>query len=107
MKFMAEIYSVTVQFPRHESFRLSEKLRRRASSIPHDVIRREKNCTDREFEDRLMYARNTLLEVQTQLMIANELQYIGNEETQRLRASAEELSRRIGSLAKSLHSKIA
>jgi four helix bundle protein len=54
-----------------------------------------------------MHARNTLLEVQTQLMIANELHYIGNEEMQRLRASAEELSRHIGSLAKTLHSKAA
>jgi four helix bundle protein len=86
---------------------LSKQLQRGAASISGDVTRGEKNCSAREFEDCLMHARNTLLEVQTQLMIANELQYISNEETQRLRASAEELSRRIGSLAKSLHSKVA
>jgi four helix bundle protein len=107
LTFAAEILIVTNQFPQHELFCLSNQLRQGAMSIPDDIYRWDNNYSDRTFEDRLMHARHTLLEVQTQLMIANELQYISAEETQRLCVSAEELRRRIGTLVKSLHNNVA
>jgi hypothetical protein len=41
------------------------------------------------------------------LMIANELQYISKQETQRLLASADALSRRLSTLMKSRHNLVA
>jgi four helix bundle protein len=107
MKFLFEIDLVTRQFPSHEMFGLSTKLQRAVGSLRGDIATGRGNRTDREFEDRLMHARNTLLEVQTQLMIANELQYISDEQARRLVASADTMSRKLASLVKSFHNRVA
>jgi four helix bundle protein len=74
MKFAVEVYRVTNQFPRHELYGLSQQLRRAAVSIPSNIAEGKGHRSDREFGNYLLHSRGSLLEVQTQVMIAKELQ---------------------------------
>jgi four helix bundle protein len=95
------------QFPRHELYGLSQQLRRAAVSVPSNIAQGKGHRSDREFGHFLLHARGSLLEVQTQVMIAQELQYLRSEEAQRLLASADAIGRSLNSLINSLGEKAA
>jgi four helix bundle protein len=107
MKFAVEVYRVTTQFPRHELYSLSQQLRRAAVSIPSNIAEGKGHRSDREFGNYLLHARGSLLEVQTQVMTAKELQYLSNEETLRLLEKADAIGRSLNSLLNSLKEKAA
>lgn len=107
MKFAVEVYRVTTQFPRHELYGLSQQLRRAAVSIPSNIAEGKGHRSDREFGNYLLHARGSLLEVQTQVMIAKELQYISNEETLHLLERADAIGRSLNGLINSLKEKAA
>jgi len=107
MKFTVEVYQVTAAFPRHELYGLSQQLRRAAVSVPSNVAEGKGHRSDREFAHFLLHARGSLLEVQTQIIIAKELQYLRNEEAQRLLGSADAIGRTLNSLINSLSEKAA
>jgi len=107
MKFAVEVYRTTAQFPRHELYGLSNQLRRAAVSIPSNIAEGKGHRSDREFGNYLLHARGSLLEVQTQIMIAQELQYISGEESKRILASSDAIGRSLNSLINSLREKAA
>ena len=107
MKFAVQVYRATAQFPRHELYRLSQQLRRAAVSVPSNIAEGKGHRSDREFVHFLLHARGSLLEVQTQVMIAQELQYLRSEEAQHLLASANAIGRSLNSLINSMTEKAA
>ena len=102
MKFATEIYRTTAQFPKHELYGLSQQLRRAAVSIPSNIAEGKGHRSDREFTNFLLHARGSLLEVQTQMMIAMDLQYVGTEQAKQLLASADAIGRGLNGLINSL-----
>src|ERR1700756_3727187 len=84
MRFAVDVYRATAQFPRHELYGLSQQLRRAAVSVPSNIAEGKGHRSDREFGNYLLHARGSLLETQTQVMIARELQYMNCEEAKRL-----------------------
>jgi four helix bundle protein len=107
VKFTVAVYRATSQFPRHELYGLSQQLRRAAVSVPSNIAEGKGHRSDREFGNFLLHARGSLLEVQTQVMIAQQLQYMGSEEAQDLLASADVIGRSLNSLINSLREKAA
>jgi four helix bundle protein len=107
MRFVADVYRATAQFPRHELYGLSQQLRRAAVSVPSNIAEGKGHRSDREFVNFLLHARGSLLEVQTQVMIAKELQYIELSESERLLSSADAIGRSLNSLINSLRQKTA
>ena len=107
MKFAVAIYRATEQFPRHEMYGLNQQLRRAAVSVPSNTAEGKGHRSDREFGNFLLHARGSLLEVQTQVMIAKELQYLETEEAQRILAAADTIGRSLNSLINSLREKAA
>jgi four helix bundle protein len=107
LKFVVEIYHTTARFPRHELYGLSQQLRRAAVSIPSNIAEGKGHRSDREFGHFLFHARGSLLEVQTQIMIAQELQYLRVEEGRALLASADAIGRSLNSLINSLRERVA
>ncbi len=107
MKFAVQIYQVTAQFPRHELSGLSNQLRRAAVSVPSNIAEGKGHRSDREFGQLLFHARGSLLEVQTQVMIAKELQYVSVDESERIMVSADGLGRSLNALINSLREKVA
>jgi len=107
MKLTSEMYRGTVGFPRHELYGLSSQMRRAAVSIPSNIAQGKGHHSDKEFSHFLFHARGSLLELQTQLLIAEELQYLSREDGQRLASMCESVGRALSGLINSLHGKVA
>ena len=107
MRLAAEIYRCTAQFPKHELYGLSQQIRRAAVSVPSNIAEGKGHHSNNEFSHFLFHARGSLLELQTQLMISEELQYFSKPDGQRLLALAEGVGRAFGGLTNSLQRKAA
>ncbi len=107
MKLANEIYKSTADFPKHEVYGLSQQMRRAAVSVPSNIAEGKDHRSDKEFAHFLFHARGSLLELQTQLLIAEELQYLSKAEADRQLALAEGVGRALSGLINSLQSKAA
>ena len=107
IKFTVTVYRVTGRFPKHELCGLTQQLRRAAVSVPSNIAEGKGHRSDREFRNFLMHARGSLLEVQTQLIIARELDYITPQEGEGLLASSDAIGRCLNSLINSIAAKVA
>jgi four helix bundle protein len=107
MKLTADIYRSTADFPRHEWYGLSQQIRRAAVPVPSNIAEGKGHRSDKEFVRFLLHARGSLLEVETQLLIAEELQYLRKEEGVRLLELAEGVGRALSGLINSMSEKAA
>jgi four helix bundle protein len=107
MKLTTEIYRSTTAFPKHELYGLSQQIRRAAVSVPSNIAEGKGHRSNKEFVHFLLHARGSLLELQTQLLIAEELQYIGKEDAERLLRLAEAVGRALSGLINSMSDKAA
>jgi four helix bundle protein len=102
MTLARDLYRATARFPRCELYGLTQQIRRAAVSVPSNIAEGKGHRTDREFSTFLFHARGSLLELQTQIMIAEDLEYLRKEEAQQLLASAEKVGRSLAGLINSL-----
>lgn len=107
MALTLEVYRSTVNFPKYELYGLTQQMRRAAVSVPSNIAEGKGHYTDREFSRFLLYARGSLLELQTQLVIASQLQYLTEEDGTRLGKMAEGVGRALSGLISSLREKSA
>ena len=107
MALAVEIYGSTARFPKHELYGLTQQIRRAAVSVPSNIAEGKGHYSDKEFSRFLFHARGSLLELQTQLLIAEQLQYLSEREGQRLTAMAEGVGRALSGLIGSLREKVA
>lgn len=84
MNLTEEIYRVTIDFPKHELYGLTSQMRRAAASVPSNIAEGKGHRSDPEFVRFLFHARGSLLELQTQLLIAKRLQYLSEEKADKL-----------------------
>lgn len=107
MKLAGEIYRSTAAFPRHEIYGLSQQMRRAALSVPSNIAEGKGHYSNKEFAHFLFHARGSLLGLQTQLLIAEELQYLSKKEADRQLEQAEAAGRALNGLINSLQQKAA
>lgn len=75
-----QIYSVTRLFPEEERFGIVAQLRRAAVSIPSNIAEGWGRATRGDYVHFLRIARGSLVEVETQVIIARRLGYMGEQE---------------------------
>jgi len=102
MDLVEQVYKVTKAFPKEELYGLTSQLRRAAISVPSNIA--EGHCRNgrREFVHHLSIALGSLGEVETQVIIAKRLAYLGTVPSTELLAMAEETGRIIVGLMHSL-----
>jgi four helix bundle protein len=93
-----EIYRATSGFPKHEIYGLTSQMRRAAVSVPSNIAEGEGHRSDPEFVRFLFHARGSLLELQTQLLIARRLQYLSEEKANELCRTGEGIGRGLNTL---------
>lgn len=76
MELVKEIYRLTRDFPKEEMYGLVGQMRRAAVSIPSNISEGAARGGDREFIQFLIIARGSLSELETQLLISHELDYL-------------------------------
>ena len=107
MRLAVDVYRQTTGFPKHELYGITQQMRRAAVSIPSNIAEGKGHRSNREFSQFLFHARGSLLELQTQLMIAQELQYLSGGGLQHLLDSAEAVGRALSGLINSLRDQAA
>jgi four helix bundle protein len=80
-----EIYRATECFPKSEMFGLTAQIRRAAVSVASNIAEGQGRGSKRDFANFLCISRGSLLELQTQLEIAEELGMGTQDELGRLR----------------------
>ena len=77
--FCKEIYQVTASFPSEEKFGLINQLRRASVSVPSNIAEGASRKSNKDFSRFLEIAIGSCYEIETQLLIANDLGFILNE----------------------------
>jgi four helix bundle protein len=78
LDFALAVYQMTLKFPPYEQYGLSSQLRRAAVSIPSNLAEGASRNSTKEFIHFLYIANGSLSEVETQLEIADRLNYFDN-----------------------------
>ncbi len=84
MDLAEKVYRATFEFPKHELYGLTSQMRRAAVSVPSNIAEGKGHRSDPEFVRFLFHARGSLLELQTQVLIAKRLQYLSEEKAEEL-----------------------
>jgi four helix bundle protein len=92
------VYRCTREFPRDEIYGLSSQMRRAAVSVPSNIAEGKGRYSQKEFVQFLYHARGSLLELETQLSIARDLEYIDLPVFENLESETEELGRILNGL---------
>lgn len=80
MDLVEMVYQVSKVFPKEEQYGLTNQLRRAAVSIPSNIAEGHARTSTQEFHRFLSIARGSLAEVETQLLIAQRLGYLSNDQ---------------------------
>ena len=99
---VTNVYRCTKPFPKDELYGLTSQLRRAAVSVPCNIAEGQGRLSTGEFKQFLGHARGSLHEMQTQLVIAENLGYLGKTEKDRLLADSTEVDRMLNGLISSL-----
>ena len=81
MALAAHVYRTTEKFPKSEMYGLVSQIRRAAVSVASNIAEGKGHRSDKEFLHFLYYARGSLFEVETQILLSHQLQYISEAET--------------------------
>ena len=98
MDFVMDVYRTTKTFPRDETYALAGQLRRAAVAVPTNIAEGQARFSPNEFYFFLGRARGSLVEVETQLMIAQNLSYFTPEHGKQLLQEAAELGKILNGL---------
>jgi four helix bundle protein len=99
---VAEVYRLIKNFPKDEMYGLTNQIRRAAVSVPSNIAEGQGRLSRGEFRHFLGQARGSVFELQTQITIAERLEYLPRESSQALLESAIEVGRILNGLISSL-----
>ena len=102
MELVKEVYLVTKQFPKEEIYGLTNQLRRAAVSVPSNIAEGQARQGTAEFRNFLSIARGSLAEVETQLLIAQNLNYLSDSELKAILLIHAEVGKMLNGLLRSL-----
>jgi four helix bundle protein len=106
MEFVKEVYGVTDGWPKEELYGLTLQVRRAAVSVPSNIAEGKGRGTPRSFLKHLGVAYGSLMEVETQLLIAKGRRYVSEEMAEQLLSLASEVGRLINGLASAVRSEV-
>ncbi len=98
MQLVTEIYRATRLFPRDETYGLTSQLRRAAVSVPSNIAEGQAHFSQKEFHRFLSHARGSLVEIETQIMIAGNLGYLSIHQSRALLDKTAEVGRMLNGL---------
>ena len=92
------VYRCTRLFPKDEIYGLTSQMRRAAVSVPSNIAEGKGRRSQKELLQFLYHARGSLLELETQLSIAYDLEYMDLQVFKTLQSQTEELGRILNGL---------
>ena len=105
MDLVDSIYTMTQAFPDPERFELISQLRRAAVSIPSNIAEGYGRSHRKECIQHVSIARGSLMELETQVIVAVRQSFIGREQARPTWEIAQEVGRMLTRLIQSLKKK--
>jgi len=75
---VAEVYKITKTFPKNEDYGITSQMRRSAISVPSNISEGAGRDSKKEYVRFLNISIGSLSELETQMIIAQRLQYIND-----------------------------
>ena len=102
IKLVGKCYQLTKLFPEDERFGLTSQLRRAAVSVPANIAEGFGRETTGAFVQFLRTAQGSLKELETHLLIAEEIEIISNQSTAPLLRECDEIGKMLRSFMRSI-----
>jgi len=107
MDLISVLYDATDDFPKRETYSLTDQMRRAAVSIPSNIAEGQAHFSRREFRHFLRHSCGSLAELETQILIAQRRKYLSASQTAELLRRTHEVGRILNGLLNSLKERIA
>ncbi|MDY6950045.1 MAG: four helix bundle protein [Thermodesulfobacteriota bacterium] len=102
LAFVKSVYELTSSFPGDEKFGLVSQMRRAAVSVPSNIAEGSARNSRKEFVNFLHIAQGSIAELETQVLVSQELGFADEKALAWLLAELDEISKMIIGLQKSL-----
>lgn len=106
MALAADVYQVSREFPKAETYGLCSQLQRAAVSIPSNIAEGHARDSTKEFLHHLSIALGSLAEVETQILLAYQFGYLTTESRTLITEKADNPGKMLRGLQKSLRTKL-
>ena len=80
IELVVKVYEIVQNFPKEEKYGLVDQIKRSAISIPSNIAEGAARNSKREFLQFLHISLGSISELETQLIIANRLGFLNNDE---------------------------
>ena len=100
------VYQLIASFPQHEQYALSSQIRRAVISIPSNIAEGSGRTSMKEKIHFLEIAFGSLMESFSQLQNAQDLEYIDEEDVEKLRPQFENIAKMLSGLKSSFEKKL-
>jgi four helix bundle protein len=100
-----QIYKITKKFPKEEQYGLISQIRRAAVSVPSNIAEGYGRKTTPDYLRSLYIAYGSNCELETQIMLSRDLNYIFSNDSEKLLNEIREVERTLKALIKSLENK--
>jgi four helix bundle protein len=107
MELVLLVYRSTEGFPRHELYGLAQQMRRAGVSVASNIAEGKGHQSDKDFRRFLFHARGSLLELETQILLAGRLEYLSAQQSGDLQALATQVGRSLTGLINALEASAA
>jgi four helix bundle protein len=97
-----EIYKLTAEFPKGETYGLVDQLRRASYSVSANIVEGQSRNTTKEYRSFLYNARGSVEEVRYFLLLSRDLGYVDEGIYQEFETNYETVSKMLNGLIKSL-----
>ena len=101
-RLVARVYECCRDFPKHEIYGLLGQVRRAAVSVPSNIAEGTARSTRKEYGHFLDMAMGSLFELQTHLLLAQELKYLSKEAFEGLDDAGREIERMLSAMIRKL-----
>ena len=105
ISFVTTVYNLTKTFPKEELYGIVSQIRRAAVSIPSNMVEGCARRNTKEYIQFLYVSLGSAAELETQLIISYNLNFIKENDKQRLSIDLEEIIRMLTGLIRSLNNK--
>jgi four helix bundle protein len=106
MDLVSVLYDATDDFPKRETYSLTDQMRRAAVSVPSNIAEGQAHFSRREFRHFLRHSCGSLAELETQILIAQRRNYLSESQVIELLGRTHEVGRILSGLLNSLKERI-
>lgn len=104
-RLVREVYAISKEFPREELFGLTNQVRRALVSVPSNIAEACGRGTSQASVNLLYISRGSLYEVETQSIVACDLNYMGEDDLESLMGRVENCKRLLNGFIRYYESK--